>query len=191
MGLLLPVTVQQVVESTSASHTALHGHWLQVTAGAYWRQLPLTHISSRAQVSPQSPQFSGSVSVSTHARRPLPTLHSVRPLAQPPFAAEHVPVWHFWFWLHAALSQAPQWFTLLFRSTQVPLQSVRPSRQTHFPAEHIWLSAHLVPHLPHWSGSFCKSEQVPLQSVRPASQRHLPPPQVSNNALQAMLHWPQ
>ena len=91
IGLVLPLTVQQVVESTSASQMALHGHLLQAAAGAYWRQLPLTHISSRAQTLAQSPQFSGSVSVSTQATRPLPALHSVRPLAHPPLAAEHVP----------------------------------------------------------------------------------------------------
>jgi hypothetical protein len=91
MGALLPGTAQHVVESTSALHTALQGQALQAAAGAYWRQLPLTHISSRPQTWPQSPQFKGSVSVSTQARRPLPKLHSVSPLAQPPLAAEQAP----------------------------------------------------------------------------------------------------
>ncbi len=92
MGLPFVAEAQQVVESTSALHTTLHGQVLQVKAGAYLRHSPSAQTSSRAQALPQSPQLSGSLSVFTHAMRPPPEPHCCKVSPHPPAAAKQAPV---------------------------------------------------------------------------------------------------
>ena len=97
-------------------------------------------------------------------------------LAQPPrqlvSGAKHA---HAESWQTVRLEQArlqpPQCVWLPFKSTQVPLQFVRPKAHAapHCPFVHKPSLAQTVPQAPQFDGSLPRSAQVPLHSAKPAA----------------------
>jgi hypothetical protein len=69
-----------------------------------------------------------------------------------------------------AVPHAPQLFSSFVRSTQVPLQSVRPVGQVQVPAWHILPPEHLLPHAPQLSLSVWRLTQTPGQQLSPVGQ---------------------
>jgi hypothetical protein len=63
----MPPQHTELLWGNAAWQAVWQGHWLQVVAGAYLRQLPLTQSSSEEHASPQLPQLSGSLLVLTQA----------------------------------------------------------------------------------------------------------------------------
>ena len=77
----------------------------------------------------------------------------------------------------------PQCAGLERKSTQVPLHSERPSRQTQAPPEHPNPGEQVTPHAPQFRESLLVSTQLPPHSVAPPEQapvRHTPDEQVSS-----------
>jgi hypothetical protein len=61
-----------------------------------------------------------------------------------------------------AVAHAPQFFGLVWRSTQLELQLVRPPLQmtSHLPAEHAWPAGQTVPQAPQFVGSLLWSTHL-------------------------------
>jgi hypothetical protein len=111
---------------------------------------PAVHASPAGQLTPQAPQFAGSLVRSTQA--PPQSVPPVQPIG-----------------VHAPLTQASP----LAHSESV-LHTEGP---VHTPAEQIWPATQATPHAPQLAASLRRSMQVPPQSV-PALQpcaAHLPP----------------
>jgi hypothetical protein len=73
----------------------------------------------------------------------------------------------------------PQLLRLIWRSKQIPEQSVSPDGQTHLLEAQIIPPVHLVPHFPQLLMSLVVSTQEPEQAVCPVGQlkTHVPPEQ--------------
>ena len=77
--------------------------------------------------------------------------------------SSQTPETHFGFWkpfVPQLFPQAPQLLKLLAISVHCPLQSTKPGRQTHAPAEQNWRLVQKVSHCPHACGSCIVSAQI-------------------------------
>ena len=197
--LALPQHATSVPCPASEVQTVVHGQVLQPVAGRYRSQFPFTQTSFVAQTFWHPPQFNGSVFRSTQATRlftwqalGVGSLHAFCPLATHVPAEQACPVVHAF-----AASQPPQWAGSDIVSTHWPLQSVRPSRQTHLPPLHASRSPHVWPQVPQLRGSFCRSRHCakppppPPHSVRPAPQAQMPPEQLADVPLHTLPQPPQ
>ena len=122
-----PAGVQQVTRSPTQ---AMHGQVVQPVATMYGWHEPPTQSEVVAQARPHWPQFDGSVTMFTHA--PLHT----REGAVQRSAATHDPATHSCPPVRARPT-APQFCTLVCRSTQRPPASVSPGRHSHTRDAHI------------------------------------------------------
>jgi hypothetical protein len=158
-------------------------------------QFPCTHSSSLGHGLSQPPQFSGSVSVLTHA-----LLHSV---VLPVHWDTHIPFWQKGVFPPHGIPIPPQFWGSVMGSMQAPLTRMSPGLQTHWPPPQISVSPHWLPHEPQSLGSIIVSTQLLPHAVKPPVQPHTPlvhtpktgsqlfpqPPQWSTS-VDTSTHWP-
>ncbi len=175
-GVQQPFPAQQVPELPAATPQI-------AGAPAGQLQVPEPHAAPAAQVTPQPPQFAGSVWTSMQA--------------DPQYAS---PVGQHWPDVHVcpaphALPHEPRFASSVWRSAQVVgLESghcVVPCGHWQLPPTHAsCASVHATPHAPQFAGSVSTSLQTPPHSSYGAAQVHVPLWQVWC-ATQAFPHWPQ
>lgn len=177
-----------------ASPQSSQGQLVQPRPTVNRSQLPRTHTSSRAQTLLQSPQLMGSQSMNCWLTQESPLGSQLskllgqsqrhRPLAQrsplvgPPMQG---------------LAQAPQWLSLLFRSTHWPKHSASPGRHWQDPSMQYCRSPQRLPQVPQFRGSRARSRQVwlPPQGLSPNRQPQLPLLHTPKSGSQALPQAPQ